>query len=625
MANFFGTNYFKYIIIHLLFGGIINFSAKSQEIHTLKRQLSILKADSSQIRLLYEIGMKYEYSNVDSSIIFLKKSLVLAQKENDSKSVARAMYRIGFMYLYYIKNESNAASWLNKGLSIAKVNNDYENISLCFTLLGIISEHQHTGGELDFYLKALNFAKKTNNWKVLNTSYEILTSYYILEKEYSKAISVIVSSLELTKKHDFDTWFSLGLDYSDILEKQGKFDESLAFCKKLETSKKSLGKSKGDFVYLNDLGRLETKLKNFSEAESIFHKVLAIEKNKPKIDSFHLYFIYNNLETLYLQQADYKKAWQASNNLAETRLWLQEKRQNQDSKLQMTQLKANLDLEKKEIEITLLEAQKQQQLIFLIAIILFVLLLISFLIFLQKNNRKIEIQKTELGLLNSNKDKIFAILSHDLRSPVASLKNYLMLLNWGALAQNEFATAANELSSKVSNIHNMLENLLNWSLSQMGGLKPHITKTLIYDIIDEQIYLLKHLAESKKILIENQIPKGAQVFIDDNHLMIIIRNLLQNAIKFTKIGGNINLTFFENENQCIISIKDDGVGINNQKIHDLFNLKNNKSSLGTSQEYGTGLGLVLIKELVEINSGKIRVESEHEKGTLIQIILTKNQ
>ncbi len=624
MANFLWSYYFKNILIPLFLFGIINLSTNAQEITFLKRQLSNVKTDSSHIRLLYEIGIKYEFSNIDSSIAFLKQSLLIAQQKNDLKAAANAMYKIGFMYLYYIKDESSAGAWLNKGISIAKRNQDNTNLANCYMLLGIISDHQHIGNPLDFYSVALTYAKKTNDWKVQTYCYEMLSSYYQAKGIYKEAINAAYKALSICEKYDIDSWFSGGLDYCELLDKQGKFDESLSFRQKLSASKKKLKKTKGYFVYMNDIGRLETKLKNYPEAETIFFKILDIEKNKPKIDTFHLLFIFRNLETLYLEQEDYKKAWQVSKNLAETRLWLQEKRQTQNSKLQMTQQKANLDLEKKEIEITLLESQKKQQLIFLVVVIFFVFLLISFLIFLQRNNQKIEKQKVELGLLNSNKDKLFAILSHDLRSPVASLKNYMMLINWGALDQNEFASAANELSFKVSNIHNMLENLLNWSLSQMGGLKPQISKTLIYNIVDEQILLLKPFFESKKIVIENQIPKEAHIIVDDNHLKIIIRNLLQNAIKFTNIGGEINFTFLEYNNNYIIEIKDNGVGMSNKKLNDLFNLKNNASNLGTNKEYGTGLGLVLIKELVDINSGKIAFKSEDDKGTTISITFPKN-
>ena len=598
-------------------------SAKAQNVEALKKQLILSKTDSISYHLLYTLGEKYEYIDADSSINYLNQALKIAQKTKNQFNIAKSICQLGYMYLYYIKDETKALAYYNNAIEIAKKNNDYESLAKAYQRLAIISQHQNIANTYELMEKSLEYAEKSKKWKILADTKDILSDYFLKRKKYNKAAFFALSSLNTSKKHNLDIWFTSGLDYYELLKLQNKESEALVFAKELERNKNKLKKSKGEFIYLNDVGKLETILKNYDEAEKLFLKSLDIEKSKAKVDTFHLFFIFQNLENLYLQKGDFKKAHHSSKELVEVMLWLQQKRQTKDIKLQMTKLKANIDIEKKEAEISLLENNQKQQKYFLIGAVLFSILLISFLIFLQKNNIKIEQQRIELGQLNSTKDKIFAILSHDLRSPVAALKNYMMLLNWGALNQIEFADAAKSLNSQLNNVHTMVENVLNWSISQMGGMKPNMILTEVNIVIQEQIQLLQTVLSVKNIEIKNNIPLDFQLLIDKNHLEIIIRNLLQNAVKFTENSGIIEVNLSENSDFCKLGITDNGVGIAQEKLPQLFQLSKSISSVGTNNEQGTGLGLNLVKELVELNNGKISVRSKIGIGTTFTISWNK--
>lgn len=591
----------------------------AQDIPSLKKSLSLVKTDTTRSRLLYDLGMGYERTFPDSSFYYINQSLQLSKRINNQQGIARAMYGLGYMNMYYVKDETKALEWFNKCIATAKKTNNYLYLARSYHVLGIISEHQRIGNPFEIYNDALFFAKKSGDWTTINDVYSILSNYSHSEGNYKEAEKYILLALETCKKYDIDVWFSNGLDYCDLLLLQRKEAQAIAFAKKMEVEKPKLIKSKGEFVYLNEIGRLETILKNYSEAERVYLQSLASEKAKPKVDTFHLYFLFRNLERLYLNQEAYKKAHQASRNLMEAMLWLRNKRQTQDSKLQMTKLKANLDIEKKEVEIALLETKQKQQRVFLIGVGIVLLMLIAFLLFLQRNQRKIQGQKEALSELNATKDKLFAILSHDLRSPVASLKNYMMLINWGELSQNEFAESTNRLNTQLSNVSNSLDNVLNWSISQMSGMNITVSKLNVSEIIEEKKIMLQPMQTAKQIKIQNQVSPVAEVMFDKNHFRIIIRNLLQNALKFTNIGGNIVLDLKREGKLAIITIADDGVGIAENKLKSLFELGKNDSTFGTSKEQGTGLGLVLVKELVELNGGKLSVESKLGQGTTFSI------
>lgn len=620
MDNILGNSIYREFKFSLwILFSCVTFVVQAQDITALKKSVTSAKTDSVRSMFLYELGMGFERTYPDSSFYYINQSLQLSKSANNPKGIARAMYGIGYMNMYYSKDETKALEWFNKCITIANKSNYYLYLARSYHILGIISEHQRIGNPFEIYNKALFYAKKSEDWRAIDDIYSILSLYFYSLRKFEEAEKYIVLAMESSQKYDFDVWFSNGLDYCSLLLVQKKNAQAIAVAKKMEIVKPKLKKSKGEFVYLNDIGRLETILKNYSEAEKIYLESLAIEKAKSKVDTFHLYFIFRNLEELYLKQEAYKKAYQASKNLMEVSLWLKDRRQTQDSKLQMTKLKADLDIEKKEVEIALLEEKQKQQRAFLIGVGIVLFLLIAFLFYLQRNQRKIQAQKDVLSELNITKNKLFAILSHDLRSPVASLKNYMMLINWGALSQSEFAESTNRLNTQLSNVGNSLDNVLSWSISQMEGMKPKFVEVNVSEIIEEKISMLLPMQEAKQIKILNQVSPIAEVMFDKNHFRIIIRNLLQNALKFANSGGNIMFDLQKDGASVIISITDDGVGIVEEKLKTLFTLGKNDSTLGTSQEQGTGLGLVLVKELVELNDGKISVESKLGKGTTFSI------
>ena len=591
----------------------------AQDIPSLKASLSSIKVDSTRSRLLYELGMAYERTSPDSSFYFINQSLQLSKRTNNLNGIARAMYGLGYINMYYIKDETKALEWFNMCIAMANKTNNYLYLARSYLIIGLISENQRIGNYLEIYNKALFFAKKAKNWSALNDIFAILGNYSFSLRKYDEAERYIKLAMQVSQKHSLDAWFSNGLDYCDLLLFQKKDAQAHAFAKKMEAEKQRLKKSIGEFVYLNDVGRLETILKNYTEAENAFLQSLSIEKAKPKVDTFHLYFIFRNLEGLYKQQGDYKKAYQASKDFLEVTIWLKNKSQTQDSKLQMTKLKANFDIEKKESEIALLETKQKQQRFFLIAIGIIVIMLSAFLFFLQENKQKIQLQKEALSELNSTKDRLFAILSHDLRSPVAILKNSLMLINWGALSQSEFAELTNRLNIQLINVSKQLDNALNWAISQMEGFKPKVIKLNVSEIIEEKIAIFQPMQREKQIKIHNQVSPNAELMFDKNHFQIIISNLLHNALKFTDFGGNIVFNLINDSNLIIFSISDDGVGIAEDNLKNLFELGKNNSTFGTSKGQGTGLGLLLAKELVELNGGILSVESKLGHGTTFYI------
>lgn len=239
-------------------------------------------------------------------------------------------------------------------------------------------------------------------------------------------------------------------------------------------------------------------------------------------------------------------------------------------------------------------------------------------------SRELAEQKQKSDDLNNLKDRLLSIISHDFRSPLNSLQGVLWLLQDQMISETELRTLANGLSERVKVISTFLDNLLNWAKSQMEGSKVQPSNWNLGGVILTKIKLFQTQAEQKNIKLIAQIPTNISVFADLNMIELVVRNLLSNAIKFSFQGGKIELKAEETQDNFVqISIRDNGVGIPADKIPELFGSEK-ISTLGTSNEPGTGLGLLLCKDFVEKNGGKIWLESVINQGTCFYFTVPKS-
>jgi AraC family transcriptional regulator, chitin signaling transcriptional activator len=236
---------------------------------------------------------------------------------------------------------------------------------------------------------------------------------------------------------------------------------------------------------------------------------------------------------------------------------------------------------------------------------------------LQKAFNEINAQKLELEKLNATKNKFFSIVAHDLKGPINSLSSFADLLaNFaGVLSPEETQKIASDLSKAVKNTSNLTENLLTWARSQMENLTHTPENILLDHIIQENILLLTNAAKAKEITIVQQKVPDIEVVSDKDQLTFVLRNLISNAIKFTKAHGEIDIHVCQLDGMAEISIADNGVGMPEEMVKEIFDIGTKHTTLGTAGEKGTGLGLLLCKEFIEKNGGKIWVASKQGKGS----------
>ena len=238
-------------------------------------------------------------------------------------------------------------------------------------------------------------------------------------------------------------------------------------------------------------------------------------------------------------------------------------------------------------------------------------------------DKELEIELQNLRNANAFKDKLFAIIGHDLKGPLNNVKGLVMLLQDDAIPADERKQILSMLLSSVDNSVQFLDNLLEWAAQKYyaGVLKMNTKDEALsmFDLANQAVSFVKHHAVKKGIKLVNEIPLNLSVIADLQQMLFILRNLISNAIKFSYEKGEVIVEAVLNDKKKVeVSVIDHGTGMSTDRINSLFQIDRRSSQEGTNNEKGAGLGLILCKEFVENNGGEIWVESDGKNGTTIK-------
>jgi signal transduction histidine kinase/ligand-binding sensor domain-containing protein len=242
---------------------------------------------------------------------------------------------------------------------------------------------------------------------------------------------------------------------------------------------------------------------------------------------------------------------------------------------------------------------------------------------LKDSNQQLKEINQQLAVLNSTKDRFFAIIAHDLRNPFHVVRGFteILIRDYKQLPTEKVERFLNLIYASSTSGYNLLENLLQWSLSQTGRIPYDPAKLNLSAIAEETINLLEGDALHKNIKLQSLIDQNTMVFADENMLKTIFRNLVSNSIKFTPENGTITMKSTSADSEVEVNVIDTGIGIHQNVISQLFCIDETVTTKGTFNEKGTGLGLILCSEFVEKHNGKIWVESELNKGSTFKFTL----
>lgn len=629
------------------------FNEHEKSILSYQKSKEFREKDGNMInaaKSLGNIGVAYLYlGRYTESIESYKQAIEICEKNEDF--LLQASYYSGIAEIYYKIRESNKAlEYSIKAANIFIHYKDKEGLASSYAFIGSLHHSLSNNSlALEYYLKAYELHSELNNINGISRISNNLGIVYDDLNETEKALEYYNKALELSQQLGRKKGISLAYNNIGFLYVRTKMYNlaKQAYFKSLEISH-NLKEYSTEMNTLNNIAKLYYVTNNYSEAEVYVNK--ALELNDKVNDIEYTAESHEILGLLMEKKKNYIEALYHTKKLLELRDSLYSKERNQ----QVLETQTRFDTERKEKEIQLLrkdnaisdlENQKYRNFLkFSFALsIIFILFSILFFrnsqakkktnkmlsdsnkLFEDANKRLLDSEKN-LKELNATKDKFFSIIAHDLKNPFAAVMGFSEALhkNFSDFTEDEKRQYIGIIYDSSVNLYKLLENLLQWSRSQLGTMPINPEFLPIQPIISEEIENFSAQATKKSIKISSLVDSSIIAFSDKNLVAIIVRNLMGNAIKFTPENGKITIYATERENFVEISISDSGVGLSNQEISKLFLLDNSFTTRGTDNETGTGLGLIICKELIEKSGGQIEIKSEKGIGSTFTFTLPKN-
>jgi signal transduction histidine kinase len=611
----------------------------------LSKSLNYIKglAESSYYRALIYSKRNDYYNAIDN----YNKSRNYFLQIKDTLGVAKVSNNIG---LIEIKRGNYAIGLKNSlaAISIFEERNLLEELSLAYNNL---AEAYHKTDQidksLDFNFKALEVRKQLNDKLGIKLSTKKIAELYSLRKEHRRAIEyfervLILLNPETDQELKGEILPKLGNEYLEFKE----YDKAAEILVKGLKFNRSENNQEGILRSLNAIGKLnlmQNKIKLASlQLDEAYNIAIKLDDKQALLNNYRLHVSLDSTRGFY-QNAFF---WQ--NKYFDLRDQLEKE------KAQVYSEKPDLPLES---EVTLFNDPDGQTevdtdsyaktwfndpyvfygfvatLVLLLALLLYSLLKTKQIkdnlneqedLLAQEKirNEAILEQTHHLEEVNQVKDKLFSIVSHDLKDSISSIKAFLDLLKEDSISKEEFRDLIPELSENADNASQLLFNLLNWSKSQLQSLEPKPELFNIQDVFHTKMALVEQKVEDKKIVLIDESQRDF-VYADRSMIEIVIQNLITNAVKFSRTGDVITISNQDVNGKALICVEDTGVGISSENIDKLFNANKNFTTVGTKNEKGTGLGLTIAKDLVELNNGKIWVESTVNVGSKFFIELPK--
>lgn len=237
-----------------------------------------------------------------------------------------------------------------------------------------------------------------------------------------------------------------------------------------------------------------------------------------------------------------------------------------------------------------------------------------------ERNAMIEKQNAALNELNESKNQLLSIIGHDMRGPINNIKAILEIIRRGGLGETDQKKVFDDLYRTINAVSGTMNNMLSWASSQLNGIQIQAERVQISAVVESLMEFYNQSANEKKIELVHHRNEEIYTWFDVDHLKTALRNILSNAIKFTKRNGKITISYKKEQDVVKLVIADTGIGIAAENIENVFKFRGRSKSIGTNNEKGTGIGLMLSKEFIESNGGQIEVASELGVGS--EFILT---
>jgi len=595
-----------------------------------------IKYPYGKARGLIVMGITCTYlGKYDESVQYLNEGLKIIKEIKQYSKVPLVLMNIGITYYRQGKYDEAFYYFLNSAALHEERKDTISYAKVLGNMAFVYEERKEYDKALDYLLRSKNIFKKAGKLTEYSQALNNLGTVYNTLNRWDDALSVYTEALEVKAKYDapVDEFITLYNNIAIIQDNKGNSNKALEYYyKALALSKKSSNMYSTCAIYCN-MGELYQQKKNYELSLAYYDSCYSIAKDIKSLAM--LAHCYSGYSELYQSMGDYKNALSFLKKFNDVNDSLFTEKSSK--RIEELQIKYESEKSKKELAVKGLEIRKKKsQNLILIISLSFVFLTLIFIVYLYFYTRKkktilermnIRLSESESSLKASNdtKEKLFGIVTHDLKNPFGTLISLTSFLeeSYREIDENHRLTAIQTIRKSAVNAFELLETLTKWSIAQSRKIQTDKKVIDILELVRTTLLLLKIEAENKNILVNLIIPPDTYAYADETMIKTVMRNLVGNAIKFTPENGDITISANVTDADVVISIHDSGIGIPENDKSKIFRVDIKHSTPGTAKERGTGLGLILAKELVEKNDGKIWFESEYQKGSTFYFSLSK--
>jgi two-component system, sensor histidine kinase and response regulator len=604
--------------------------SQSRNSDSLMRVALAAPFDSTRVLLLNDAAVALRESDNNLALKYAEEAKELATTLSFRRGMGYVLENIGWIY-YRKGNYYKALEISTEALQINQEFGDKKQMAKCLNNLGAINSEQELYAiGIDNFKKAYKLAKEIDQKDIMSRSLNNVAYIFLKMNQLDSSRHYVQRAINENINDKQRSAFAQRI-LGDIAFEKSDYKGALV---NYEVCLTWANEQNNNFLKtstLYRLGKVYLKLNNPDQA------LIYLNRNLPIAQKFgyriELENTYRYLGDAYATKKDFSRAYEFQGKYYA--LHDSTTKQKNSEQIAIIQTKYDSEIKNAQIELLTKNSRTQRILIYigiggLFLLIIFVAILIrsnrrgrKVNVLLAEKNNLINEQTHQLMGLNSTKDKLFSIIGHDMRSPLASLRGLMDLISSSAMTQEEFAEMSKKLKKNLDHVHADLENLLSWAQTQQQGLTPVFENVLLCDAVQDKIELYSEAIKIKSIQVVNSVGRDSCVHADKNHVGLVIRNLIGNAIKFSHPKGSIKIDCAEVDSRIKISVSDTGTGISSEELNKLFKPGSHFSKPGTQNEKGIGLGLMLVKEFVELNNGTIEVSSDLGKGSTFTFYLRK--
>ncbi len=621
---------------------------------SLAARLQMPAADTNRVNTLTALAERYRNTAPQKALNYAGQALTLASTLGFGAGRARALDHLGWSY-YRLGELDKALSFSLQALHQSQAAGYRRGtVNASINVASIYYEQNNYRQAISYFYRAWKMSTALGDGPLTGRALNNLAFLYFKQGDYPQSLRYATQALAHNRRVGDPYLVSFALrTLGDVYATQGRYDQALSCQAEALTAARRGGNQYMMVTALNRLGDLYARRGDYPQAIRSQEQALDLARSagfRPDLVN-----IYASLAAVYARTGHFGRAYRYQ----QAEIALKDSIYNERSRQEIARLQTRFETQRKEQENRLLRAENEKKRALLgkhywtaAAGLACSLLLAGTSAFfflanrhkkklnhllrrqqgqiveqneqLTRLNREVSGQNHELAQLNRVKNQFLSIISHDVRAPLTSLQGAISLVRLDALSGAERQLVLDRISGQVQQNLLLLDNLLHWTSCQMNGLRLHRTAVDLRDVARENVALYAPVAEQKGIAVHCALTAPLPVHADAEMIRTVVRNLVNNAVKFTPRGGTITLEGALHPGRVQFTVHDSGVGIPPERLARLFD-EAAESTPGTGQEKGKGLGLRVCREFIHHHQGRLWAESSPGEGSAFHFTLPKDQ